>query len=90
MMSKYIGVIAAFLFIALWIAFWLLSGIWARRDAMKRNKSGLFVMLFVLFVSWPFSFFMWLIFRPELKEPKIVTDIDVDAVLKKRANEGTL
>lgn len=44
---------------------WLLSGLWAARDAVSRGKSGLLVSLLVLFLAWPLSIVLWIIVRPD-------------------------
>jgi uncharacterized membrane protein len=43
------------------------SLIWAYKDAEKRGKSGWLVVLLILFMNWPVSLLLWLVFRPELK-----------------------
>jgi len=43
------------------------SLVWVYGDAEKRGKPGWLVVLMVLFVNWPFSLLVWLVFRPELK-----------------------
>jgi cbb3-type cytochrome oxidase subunit 3 len=45
------------------------SIIWAYNDANKRGKSGCLVALMVFFVTWPAGLIIWLVFRPEEKEP---------------------
>jgi hypothetical protein len=45
------------------------SIIWAYNDANKRGKSGCLVALLVFFVTWPAGLIIWLVFRPEEKEP---------------------
>lgn len=43
------------------------SLVWAWRDAEKRGKPGWLVLLLVLFMNWPFSLLIWLLFRPDIK-----------------------
>jgi len=43
------------------------SLVWAWRDAEKRGKPGWLVALLVLFMNWPFSLLIWVVFRPEIK-----------------------
>ena len=44
------------------------SLVWVYGDAEKRGKPGWLVVLLVLFVNWPFSLLIWLVFRPEEKK----------------------
>lgn len=43
------------------------SLVWAYRDAESRGKPGWLVVLLVLFMNWPFSLLIWIVFRPEVK-----------------------
>lgn len=43
------------------------SLVWVCGDAKKRGKPGWLVVLLVLFLDWPVSLLLWLVFRPELK-----------------------
>ena len=43
------------------------SLIWVYGDAEKRGKQGWLAVLVALFVSWPFSLLLWILFRPEVK-----------------------
>ncbi len=43
------------------------SLIWVHGDAVKRGKPGWAVVLLVLFLDWPISLLLWLVFRPEIK-----------------------
>jgi len=45
------------------------SLVWAYGDAEKHGKSGALVVLMVLFMNWPFSLLIWLVFRPDEKIP---------------------
>lgn len=42
------------------------SLIWVHGDATKRGKPGWAVVLLVLFLDWPISLLLWLVFRPDL------------------------
>ncbi len=57
--------ILPFILLILGLLIWSL--VWAYGDAEKRGKPGWLVVLMVLFVNWPFSLLVWLVFRPELK-----------------------
>ena len=50
------------------------SIIWAYNDANKRGRSGCLVALMVFFVTWPAGLLIWLVFRPEQKEPPKYSD----------------
>lgn len=56
-------------FILLTLGLLIWSLVWAYSDAQKRGKPGWLVVLLVLFMSWPFSLLIWLVFRPEEKAP---------------------
>lgn len=43
------------------------SLVWAYRDAESRGKPGWLVVLLVLFMNWPFSLLIWIVFRPDAK-----------------------
>jgi hypothetical protein len=43
------------------------SLIWVHGDAVQRGKPGWAVVLLVLFLDWPISLLLWLVFRPEIK-----------------------
>ena len=43
------------------------SLVWVYGDAEKRGKPGWIVVLMVLFLDWPVSLLVWLVFRPALK-----------------------
>ena len=46
------------------------SLVWAYRDAEMRGKPGWLVVLVILFMNWPFSLLLWLLFRPDVPAPK--------------------
>ena len=43
------------------------SLVWVYGDAEKRGKPGWLVVLLVLFLDWPISLLVWLVFRPDVK-----------------------
>ena len=43
------------------------SLVWVHGDAEKRGKPGWLVVLLVLFLDWPISLVVWLVFRPDEK-----------------------
>ncbi len=47
------------------------SLIWVHGDALKRGKPGWAVVLLVLLLEWPISLLVWLVFRPDIKEPQL-------------------
>ncbi len=55
-----------FILIILGLLIWSL--IWVYRDAELRGKQGWLVVLLVLFLDWPISLVVWLVFRPEVKK----------------------
>jgi len=46
------------------------SLVWVYGDAEKRGKPGWLVVLLVLFLDWPISLLVWLVFRPGVKSSK--------------------
>lgn len=54
-------------FILLIFALLIWSLVWVYGDAEKRGKPGWLVVLLVLFLNWPVSLLVWLVFRPEVK-----------------------
>jgi drug/metabolite transporter (DMT)-like permease len=50
---------------AILLALLVWSLVWVANDAEARGKSGCLVALLVLFLSWPLSLLVWIIFRPE-------------------------
>ena len=44
------------------------SLVWVHGDAEKRGKPGWLVVLLVLFLDWPISLLVWVVFRPDVKE----------------------
>lgn len=54
-------------FILVIIGLLIWSLVWVYGDAGKRGKPGWLVVLLVLFLNWPFSLLIWLVFRPEEK-----------------------
>lgn len=62
----WIFVIIPFMLVMLGLLIWSL--IWVYRDAEKRGKPGWLVLIMVLFLNWPVSLLVWLVFRPEPKE----------------------
>ena len=47
------------------------SLIWVHGDALKRGKPGWAVVPLVLLLEWPISLLVWLVFRPDIKEPQL-------------------
>jgi len=45
------------------------SVVWAYNDAERRGKSGCLVALLVFLLTWPMGLIIWLIFRPENRNP---------------------
>ena len=43
------------------------SLVWIYQDAEKRGKPGWLVLLMALFLNWPVSLLVWVVFRPEPK-----------------------
>lgn len=43
------------------------SLVWVHGDAEKRGKPGWLVVLLVLFLDWPISLLVWVVFRPDVK-----------------------
>jgi hypothetical protein len=41
------------------------SLVWAYTDAQLRNKPGWAVALLILFLFWPISILIWIVFRPD-------------------------
>ena len=62
------AVIFGFLYLLVW------SLVWVYRDAEARGKPGWLVSLLVLFLKWPISLLLWVVFRPQLvvADPKII------------------
>ena len=44
---------------------YILSIIWAYRDAERRGKEGILVALLVALVAWPLSLLIWVVVRPD-------------------------
>jgi len=57
--------IIPFIIVVFGLLVWSL--IWAYKDAEKRGKPGWLVVLLLLFMNWPFSLLIWLVFRPDVK-----------------------
>jgi len=62
----WIFIIVPFMLTILGLLIWSL--IWVHKDAEKRGKPGWLVLLMVLFLNWPVSLLIWLVFRPEPKK----------------------
>ncbi len=62
----FIFLLIPFILIILGLLIWSL--IWVYRDAELRGKQGWLVVLLVLFLDWPISLVVWLVFRPEMKK----------------------
>lgn len=45
------------------------SVLWAYADAEKRGKSGWLAALLVFLVQWPAGLIIWLLIRPQEKQP---------------------
>ena len=58
-----------FVLVVIGLLIWSL--IWVHGDAIKRGKPGWAVVLLVLLLEWPISLLVWLVFRPEIKEPQL-------------------
>ncbi|ALJ00907.1 hypothetical protein [Rufibacter tibetensis] len=43
---------------------YILSIIWAYRDAERRGKSGILIAILVAFAAWPLGLVIWLLIRP--------------------------
>lgn len=56
-------------FLAIILMLLVASLIWVYRDAEKRGKSGVLVVLLVLLLDWPISLLLWLVFRPDQRLP---------------------
>ena len=57
--------IIPFILLILGLLIWSL--VWVYNDAKLRGKPGWAVVLLVLFLDWPISLLVWLVFRPEVK-----------------------
>jgi len=53
--------------ILLILALLIWSLVWVYNDASRRGKPRWLVVLLVLFLDWPLSLLVWLVFRPEVK-----------------------
>ncbi len=62
----FIFLLIPFILIVLGMLIWSL--IWVHRDAELRGKQGWLVVLLVLFLDWPISLVVWMVFRPEVKK----------------------
>lgn len=58
-------IILPLIFTILGLLIWSL--VWVYGDAKRRGKPGWAVVLLVLFLEWPISLLVWLVFRPEVK-----------------------
>ncbi len=58
-------IILPLIFTILGLLIWSL--VWVYGDANRRGKPGWAVVLLVLFLEWPISLLVWLVFRPEVK-----------------------
>jgi hypothetical protein len=58
-------IILPLIFTILGLLIWSL--VWVYGDANRRGKPGWAVVLLVLFLDWPISLLVWLVFRPEVK-----------------------
>ncbi len=47
------------------------SLVWVHGDAIQRGKPGWAVVLLVLLLEWPISLLLWIVFRPDIKEPQL-------------------
>lgn len=68
-MDSALGLILLFPFLAVILMLLIASLVWVYRDAERRGKSGVLVALLVLFLDWPVSLLLWLVFRPEQRLP---------------------
>lgn len=66
-MDKFVFIFLILPFILLILGLLIWSLIWVYGDAERRGKSGWLVVLLVLFLDWPISLLVWLVFRPEVK-----------------------
>ena len=66
-MDEFVLVFLILPFILLILGLLIWSLVWVYGDADRRGKPGWLVVLLVLFLDWPFSLLVWLVFRPEVK-----------------------
>ena len=66
-MDEFVLVFLILPFILLILGLLIWSLVWVYGDAERRGKPGWLVVLLVLFLDWPFSLLVWLVFRPEVK-----------------------
>ena len=66
-MDKFVFIFLILPFILLILGLLIWSLIWVYGDAERRGKPGWLVVLLVLFLNWPISLLVWLVFRPEVK-----------------------
>ena len=66
-MDKFVFIFLILPFILLILGLLIWSLIWVYGDAERRGKPGWLVVLLVLFLDWPISLLVWLVFRPEVK-----------------------
>ena len=60
-----VGISMAISLAIITLALLVWSLIWVYRDAEARGKPGWAVALLVLFLKWPLSLAVWVIFRPD-------------------------
>ena len=68
-MKAIVELLPALIVVALYV--WSLAFVY--RDAGRRGKSPLLTALLAAFCAWPFSWLMWLVFRPELPARPVET-----------------
>jgi hypothetical protein len=61
----WIAFLVPFMLVMLGLLVWSL--VWVHGDAVRRGKPGWAVVLLVLFLDWPISLLLWLVFRPDIK-----------------------
>ena len=62
-MSQVLLLVYLLFLVGLFVGF-VFSLVWVYGDAERRGKSGLLVMLLVLFIAWPLSLLVWIALRP--------------------------
>ncbi|MFC2166656.1 hypothetical protein ACFLQZ_01675 [Acidobacteriota bacterium] len=65
----WILLVIPFFLVILGLLIWSL--VWVHGDAIKRGKPGWPVVFLVLLLEWPISLLVWIVFRPEIKEPQL-------------------
>lgn len=53
--------------VLIFFVLYVVSIVWAYRDAKHRGKPGWAVALLIALLSWPVSLLLWIVFRPETR-----------------------